>query len=177
MGNLIKVAAGALLATLFLAGSAHACSYEKTETPFAQWGDPRAYVLVPNGDFASGGAGWTLEGEASVASESLSLPPGSSAVSPPICVSRETPFLRAMARNDGVAGSRLQVEILYEGVEATRSRVVGGNYEDWGPTQPLAQSFGLATLGGTESSAQVRLTAVGGDWQVDDFYVDPFARY
>lgn len=173
----LKVAVSALLATAFFAASAHACSYEQGETVFSSYGDPRSYVLVPGGDFTSG-AGWTLEGSATVASGTLSLPAGSSAVSPPICISKETPFLRSMARDSGVPGAKLQVEVLYEGLEAAQNRVVAGDKDEaWGPTQPLEQNFGLATLGGADSSARVRITAVGGDWEVDDVYVDPFARY
>ncbi|MGN6255475.1 MAG: hypothetical protein ACTHO8_10935 [Solirubrobacterales bacterium] len=174
--NTFRLAASAFLATFLFSASAQACSYPAGEEAFSQWGDHRAYVLVPNGDFSSGSAGWTLEGGATVASEALSLPAGSSALSPPICVSSETPFLRSMARDSGVAGAKLRVEIVSEALEATRNRVVAGDKgEDWGPTQPLAQNFGL--LGGGDSSVRIRVTAVGGDWLVDNVYVDPFARY
>lgn len=178
MAITLKVAVCALLATAFFAASAHACTYEKGETAFSSYGDPRSYVLVSGGDFASGGAGWTLEGGATVASGALSLPAGSSAVSPSICVSKETPFLRSMARDSGVPGAKLQVEVLYEGLEAAHNRVVAGDKDEaWDPTHPLAQNYGLATLGDSDTSVRVRITAVGGDWEVDDVYVDPFARY
>lgn len=174
----LKIAVSALLATAFFAASAQACSYEKGEAVFSPYGDQRSYVLVPGGDFASGGAGWTLEGGATVASGALSLPAGSSAVSPVICVSKETPFVRSMARDSGVAGARLQVEVLYEGLETSLNRVVAGDHDEaWDPTHPLAQNFGLATLGGSDSSVRLHITAVGGEWEVDDVYVDPFARY
>jgi hypothetical protein len=174
--NAFKVAASAFLATFFFAASAHACSYEKGERAFSAWGDQRAYVLAPEGDFSSGGTGWTLEGSAAVVAQALSLPAGSSALSPPICVSDETPLLRSMARDSGVPGAKLRVEIVSEALDASRNRVVAGDKdEEWDPTQPLAQNFGQ--LGGGESSIRVRITAVGGEWQVDDLYVDPFARY
>jgi hypothetical protein len=174
----LKVALSALLATAFFAASAQACSYEKAETVFSSYGDPRAYVLVPDGDFTSGGTGWTLEGGATAVSGTLSLPAGSSAVSPSICISKETPFVRSMARDSGVTGAKLKVEVLYEGLEAAQNRVVAGDKDEaWDPTHPLADNFGLATLGGVDSSVRLRITAVGGDWEVDDVYVDPFARY
>lgn len=173
----LTVVAGALLAIAFFAASASACTYEKGGQAFSAWGDPRSYVLAPDGDFAAGGAGWTLEGGATVVDQSLSLPAGSSALSPSLCVSRETPFVRAMALDSGTPGAKLQVEVVYEGLEAARSRIVGGDKDEaWDPTQPLGQNFGLATLGG-DSSVELRITAVGGDWQVDDVYIDPFARY
>lgn len=176
--TLVALVASALAATAFFAGAANACSYAKGEPAFSAWGDPRLYVLVPDGDFAAGGAGWTLEGGATVVSGSLSLPAGSSAVSPSLCVSKETPFLRSMARDSGVPGAKLQVEIVYEALETSRSRVVARDkQEDWDPTQPLGQNFGPATQDGSDSSVRVRFTAVGGDWLVDDFYIDPWARY
>ena len=176
MRTTLALVASALLGVAFFAGSAQACSYPKGDQVFSDWGDPRSYVLAPDGDFAAGGAGWTLAGGAAVAAESLSLPAGSSALSPSLCISRDTPFLRSMARDSGVAGAKLQVEIVYEGLDARRGRVVAGDkQEDWDPTQPLGQNFGLATLDG-DSSVRVQFTAVGGDWQVDDLYIDPFAR-
>lgn len=178
MRTLLALVASALLATVFFAGSAQACSYPQGDQVFSEWGDPRSYVLAPDGDFAGGGDGWTLEGDAAVSGEALSLPAGSSAVSPSICISKDTPFLRSMARDSGVPGAKLQVEIVYEELDASRSRVVARDkQEDWDPTQPLGQNFGLATLGGSDSSVRVRFTAIGGDWKVDDFYVDPFARH
>jgi hypothetical protein len=175
--TLLALAASALVGTALFAAPASACSYPVGDQVFSDWGDPRSYVLVPGGDFVAGGAGWTLEGDAAVVAGSLSLPAGSAAVSPSLCVSKETPFFRSMARDSGVAGSRLEVEILYDELEAVRSRVVGSDRQaDWDPTQPLAQSFGLATLGDADSSVRIRIAAVGGGWKIDDFYVDPFAR-
>jgi hypothetical protein len=178
MRKLLVLGAGVLAATAFFAASASACSYPDGEQVFSSYGDPRSYVLFPNGDFASGDDGWTLEGGAAVVAGSLSLPAGGSAVSPSVCISKETPFFRSMARDSGVAGSRLQVEILYGGLDTTRNRVVNSDRQaDWDPTQPLAQNFGLATLGGSDGSVRIQITAVGGGWKVDDVYIDPFARY
>lgn len=186
----LKVATGALLATAFFAASANACSYPAGGNAFSAWGDPRAYVLAPDGGFEAGGTGWSLEDGAAVVagnedsflggagdSQSLSLPEGSSALSPPICVSKDTPFFRAMVANSGEAGSRLRVEtILGDGV--VRSHSVGGAHgrDGWAPTQPLSPT-GLARLLEDEATVQVRIKAIDGDWKLDDFYVDPFARY
>ncbi|HEU4599095.1 MAG TPA: hypothetical protein VFS26_05065 [Solirubrobacterales bacterium] len=174
---LVLVGSALIYAALF-AAAANACSYAKGEQVFDAWGDPRYYVLVPDGDFAAGAGEWTLDGGGAVVSQSLSLPAGSSAVSPSLCIAQETPFFRAMARDNGVAGSKLQVKILYEDLGTVRNRVVSSDHQtDWDPTQPLAQSYGLATQGGSDSSVRIQITAVGGDWKVDDFYIDPFARY
>lgn len=190
----LQVFAAALLVIAFFAASASACSYSKGDQVFSPWHDPRSYSLAPDGGFEADAAGWSLEGGATVVagnesshlgggggdSRSLSLPAGSGAVSPSLCLSLETPFLRMMVRNNGDAGSRLVVETLYDGLGVVRSEVVtgAGSGEGWVPTQPLSPALGLAAVTGTES-AQVRIRPIGdgGDWQIDDLYVDPFARY
>jgi hypothetical protein len=184
----LKVAFSVLLTTAFFAASAQACSYPAGEAVFSPWGDPRAYVLAPDGGFEAGGAGWSLEGGATVVSanetsylnsasdlQSLALPEGSSATSPTLCVNQETPFVRAMVRSSG-KGARLRVETIYPDLGVVRTHTVGGERTEWVPTHPLSTSFGRATV--TEAdSVQIRLTPVSGDWQVDDLYIDPFARY
>lgn len=181
----LKVAVSALLVTACFAASAQACSYEKGEAVFSSWGDPRAYVLGPDGGFEAGGVGWTFEGGAEVVagnetsylndtsdSQSLALPQGSSATSPSFCIGQETPFARAMARNSGGA---LRVETIFPGLGVVRQTVIGKRTE-WSPTRPLLLGGGLAAAAGA-NSAQIRLKPLSGSWQVDDFYIDPFARY
>ena len=51
----------------------------------------------------------------------------------------------------------------------------------WQPTQPMSVVLGLSTIVGTvlPSSIEVRFTPLDtkGQWQVDDVYIDPFARH
>jgi hypothetical protein len=175
----LRVATGIFLAiSAFFAASAQACEYPAGEQVFPN--DPRAYVLAPDGDFSAGGAGWSLQGGAAVAGGALSLPGGSSAESPAICVSMETPFLRAMVRNGGDPAARLRVEIVYTGLGMAKSSVIAGVGEEWSPTQPLSSTLGLAAVAGESAGpVHVRITPLDdrGEWQVDDFYVDPFARH
>jgi hypothetical protein len=191
MRTTLKMATSALLATAFFATSAHACSSPTGGHVFSAWGDPRAYSLAPDGGFEAGGAGWSLEQGAAVVtgnedsflndgadSQSLSLPEGSSAVSPPLCVSEDTPFFRAMVANSGKPGSQLRVETVFGEGEVVRTHSVGGAHgrDGWAPTQPLSPT-GLAHRLDDEAMVQVRFKAVNGDWQLDDFYIDPFARH
>jgi len=186
MVTTLKVAIGALLVTAFFATSAQACSYPAGEPVFSSWGDPRGYVLAPDGGFEAGGTGWSLaDGAAVVAgnetsylnstsdSQSLALPEGSSATSPTLCVGRDTPFVRAMVRSSG-EGARLRLEVIYADLGVVRTRTIGGERPEWGPTHPLSTS---AHATSADESVQIRLTPVSGDWQVDDLYIDPFARY
>jgi len=190
------VVAAALLALAIFATGAQACSYTGAEQVFSPWGDPHSYVLGPDGGFESGAAGWSLRGGATTVAgnesfrlhdagdtRSLSLPAGSSATSPPICMSIDTPVLRMFARNGGDPSSRLRVEAVYNLLGLLRTNVVNdvSAGSSWAPTQQMSVVLGLSTIVGTvvPSSIEVRITPLDskGQWQVDDFYVDPFARH
>lgn len=190
------IATVALLALAVFAGSAQACSYPGAKQVFSRWGDQRSYVLAPDGGFEGGAAGWSLKNGAGVVagnesyyindtadSKALSLPAGSSALSPPVCMSLDTPLFRMMARNTGDPSSRLRVEALYSLLGLVRTNVVSTvtASSSWVPTQQMSTVLGLSTIVGTliPSSIQVRITPLDskGQWQVDDFHVDPFARH
>lgn len=185
----------ALLATALFAGSAQACSYSGAEPVFAPWGDNHNYVLAPDGGFEAGGNGWTLTGGAKAVagneshqvnaagdSRSLSLPPGSSAASPPVCMSIDTPIYRMFARNTGDPSSRLRVEAVYKLLGLVRTKAVStvSAGAQWAPTQQMSTVLTLSTIVGTliPSAIQIRIAPLDakGSWQVDDLYIDPFAR-
>ncbi|HET8565405.1 MAG TPA: hypothetical protein VFL77_02925 [Solirubrobacterales bacterium] len=194
--KLIVIAAAALAVAAFSATAAQACNYTGAEQVFRPWGDQHSYVLAPDGGFEAGGQGWLLNGGAATVagnesfnldgagdSRSLSLPAGSSAVSPPICMSIDTPIIRLVARNGGDSGSGLRVEAIYSLLGLVHTKAISTVYAgpSWAPSQQLSTVLSLSTLVGTliPSSIQVRITPVGsgGNWQVDDLYVDPFARH
>jgi hypothetical protein len=193
--RLICATAIALLTLAVLAGSAQACSYSGAKQVFSQWGDQRYYVLAPDGGFESGGLEWSFRGGAKVVegnesyfltgpgdSQALSLPAGGSAASPPVCMSIDTPAFRLMARNTGDPSSRLRVEAVYRLLGLVQTKVVNDVTagSSWAPTVPVSTVLGLSTLVGTliPSSIEIRLTPLDtrGNWQIDDLYVDPFAR-
>jgi hypothetical protein len=194
--TLILAVSAALIAVAFSAGIAQACPYQGAEQVFKPWGDSSSYVLAPDGGFEAGGAGWSLNGGAKVGggnesfflndgadSRSLSLPTGSSAVSPAICMSIDTPHFRLLARNTGNPAATLRVEATYSLLGLVRTRTVGtvSGGSSWAPTQQVSTVLTLSTVVGTliPSAIQIRITPVGsgGNWQVDDVYVDPFARH
>lgn len=198
MRKVIAVLAAAFIVVAVFAASAQACSYTGARQVFKPWGDQHEYVLAPNGGFESGASGWSLEGGAGVVAEneafylngagdskSLSLPPGSSAVSPPLCMSIDTPVFRMVARNSGNPSSTLRVEATYNVLglgllHTTVTNTVSAG-QNWVPTQEMSPVLGLSTVLGTLVPAyiQVRITPVGpgGAWQVDDLFVDPFSRH
>jgi hypothetical protein len=185
-----------LMALVLSAGSAQAgCPYSGAEQVFGPWGDQRHYVLAPDGGFEAGGSGWSLNQGARVVadnesyylndagdSRSLSLSPGSKAISPPICMSLDTPVFRMFARNTGDPSSRLRVEAVYKLLGLVRTKAVSTvtTGPSWAPTQPMSTVLSLATIIGTliPSSIQIHITPLdsSGAWQVDDLYIDPFAR-
>jgi hypothetical protein len=194
--TLIGAALLALLVLALSAVSAQACSYPGATQVFAPWGDQHDYALAPEGGFEAGGNGWALRGGAAVVagnesyqlngatdSKSLALVAGSSATSPPICMSIDTPLIRLMVRNTGDPSSRIRVEALYSLLGLVRTNVVNtvSAGASWEPTKQMSTVLGLSTIVGTilPSAIQVRLTPLDstGKWQVDDLYVDPFARH
>jgi hypothetical protein len=195
--KILVTAVTAMLALAAFAGSASAasCGYTGAKQVFAPWGDQRAYVLAPDGGFEAGGSGWTLSRGAAVVAgnesyylnnaadvSSLSLPAGSSAASPPICMSLDTPVFRMVARNTGDPSSKLRVEAIYKLLGLVRTNVVNTVTAgpSWAPAQPMSTVLGLSTIVGTliPSAIQIRVTPLDskGQWQVDDLFVDPFAR-
>jgi hypothetical protein len=194
--KLIAITAAALVISIAFAGAAQACNYTGAEQVFKPWGDQRSYVLAPDGGFEAGGLGWYLGGGAKTVAEnesfdlndpadsrSLSLPAGSTAVSPPICMSLDTPSFRLVARNSGDPSSGLRVEATYALLGLVRTKTVSTVYagSSWAPSQQMSTVLSLSTIVGTliPSAIQIRITPLGsgGNWQVDDLYIDPFARH
>jgi hypothetical protein len=194
-GKLGAAFAATALALALTAAPAKACSYSGAEQVFAPWGDKHHYVLGPDGGFEGGASGWSLSGGAQVVagnesyylnsaqdSRSLALPTGSVAGSPPVCMALDTPIFRMFARNTGDPSSRLRVEAVYKLLGLLRTKAVstvtaGPN---WAPTQQMSTVLSLATIVGTliPSYVQIRIRPLDDDgrWQVDDLYIDPYAR-
>ena len=195
ISKLLTTMAAAVALLACTAASAQACDYSGAEQVFRPWGDNHSYVLAPDGGFEAGGAGWSLGGGATTVAEnesfflndagdkrSLSLPSGSSAVSPPICMSLDTPIFRLLARNTGNPSAGLKVEATYKLLGLVRTKTVStvSAGASWAPSQQMSTVLTLSTVVGTliPSAIQIRITPVGsgGNWQVDDLYIDPFAR-
>jgi hypothetical protein len=187
----------ALVTVAAFAGSAQAasCPDDGAKAAFSQWGDQRYYVLAPDGGFEAGAQGWDLDGGAQAVAgnesyylnsasddTSLSLPAGSSAGSPPVCMSIDTPVFRMVARNTGDPTSKLRVTASYKLLGLLRTQTLGTVTADsaWRPTAPQSTVLTLSTIIGTliPSAIEIRVTPLDskGNWQVDDLYIDPFAR-
>ncbi len=170
------------------------CPDQHLERPFLPWLDPASYVLVPNGGVERGASGWTLDGGARVVDgnesfnvggddddHSLALPSGAAATSPSLCIGVEHPTVRLFARNTGSPTSTLAVAVVFRDLEGEpRSLPVGlvTAGADWQPTVPLPLLANLLAVLPAGQQAAIRLTPAddGGEWTVDDVYIDPYSK-
>jgi len=193
------VAAMALLAPAgsasagILSESASSCpTYESTKA-FSKWLDPFSYTLAPGGSFESesdltftGGARLVAGNEShyvrsSDDRSSVLIPRGGTVTTGALCVGLDKPTVRFFARRPNFA---LLPLMTVEAVYTTRSGgtaslpLVGvplaGNA--WSLQLPMVSLNSVLELGDS-TMMRFRLRAVSGDWQVDDFYVDPWRRY
>jgi hypothetical protein len=174
--------------------SAENCSTQVLEQPFKRWLDYSQYTLIPGGDFEPGSPGWSLSRASVVSgnetfyvgssrdSRSLSLGASGSATSRPVCVGLDHLTLRLFARNRGLLTSALTAEVLFEDsfgdVVSLPIGVVAGTAA-WQPSLPIPVVANLLPLLPNESTAvafRFRATGIGGNWQIDDAFVDPHRR-
>jgi hypothetical protein len=195
--SLAALAAAALAALTLGAGNANAgllgCNYAPASQAFAGWGDNAWYVPVNGGSFEANG-GWSLSGGAKIVdgnepfhlagsgdSRSLLLPPGSSALSPGVCLTILTPTLRFVGTGTNGGAVRLQMytRTLLGLVQLPSSSdlVLSSNWDASQTQRFLIQNvLGLLNLG--QSNIFFRFTPVGGATvQLDDVYLDPFFHF
>lgn len=194
------VTAAAALACLVPAAAAHAdlvsldaCDGATLSQPFQRWGDSALYKLAPAGDFEGTLSGWSLGSGASrvagsepyaatgtAGASSLELKAGASAVAAATCVNAAYPTFRFFARNTSGLLSTLNVSVQYRdtllGLVTLPVGVVAGG-SAWQPTTVMltGSAVGAAVADGA-TPLSLRFSAVGGTWQVDDVFVDPYAR-
>ena len=198
LAGLLALAAGLVLAIApsakagLLVESASECEQQDLARVFLPWADIAQYQFGPDGGFESGGDGWSLSGGAGVVAgnsshhvhgaddtKSLSLPAGSSALSPTVCVGLEHPTLRFFSKK--VSGSSLLSSMT---VSVRTQTALGAMLElpvgvvtptgSWQPTLPMTVVANLLPLlPGEYTPVQFRFTPLIGDWRIDDVYVDP----
>ena len=184
----LAIAAVAALAVSPAAAQA-ACPKADLSNPFAQWSDNADYQLAPDGGLESGGAAWALARGASVTDgnetfqvggaaddASLDLPAGSTATTSAMCIGVEHRTMRFFVKRDGPGeGGSLKVEVLYTDASGAVDALRIGNVDasgEWAPSPILPVVVNdLATDAGIDVS--FRFTPQGGNWSIDDVYVDP----
>lgn len=177
------------------AESSQTCSAPLIQNPFSRFGDRRNYVMAPSGSFESGAPGWQLSGTAKPVSEFdpadlgasdgagvLALPAGTSAISPTMCVDFDYPTFRLMSK--ALSKGEFKIEITYP--DAPRpvweelKKYDGYQFTSAGSGWKLTDDIDMKIdLGGQQAGFRrvaFRLTALTGNWRVDDVYVDPRRR-
>jgi hypothetical protein len=162
---------------------------------FSPWGDANQYTPAPNAGLEDGATGWTLSGGATVVEgnepwsiggaghhNSLDLPAGSSAVTAPLCIDETYPHFRLFARSTGKAGSALKIEVLYFD---SKGKLINSKPYDYKAPSNVWQPTGMVGINVFTSKTTVaaapvafRFTPANNDahFQIDDVYVDPWAR-
>jgi hypothetical protein len=187
------VAALAMAAPAASASLLDGCPSADAAQPFLKWGDESWYVLAPDGGFEQGGGAWSLAGGATVVngnerfqvggagdSWSLSLPDGSRATSAEACIGIDSPTMRFFARNHGDPDASLRVSVVVDTLLGPLTVPIGsvdGGQSSWHPTPVfllLANLTALPIVNDGTASIRLRFTPDGGDWRIDDVYVDPW---
>jgi hypothetical protein len=192
----------AVLFSLMPAAAAQAdtstCGPSDLSQPFLPWADSNYYGLLPNGGFERQAQAWSLDGPAQVVqgnesfnvagdndSRALSLGDSGSATSDPVCVGLLSPTLRFFAQNSGSPLSSLEVSVQVPGPLGGQQTVpiaVVSAGSDWQPTAQIpilvnVLSLPLVNGDGTDVSFQFTPLGSGGDWTIDDVYLDPFKTH
>src|SRR6476659_2355339 len=121
---LVALCAPAALASGSLLGLNNDCG--STSQPFAQFGDYRYYTFGTNGGLESGATGWSLSGARVVSGNesfyvhshsdvsSLSLPAGSTAYTPKLCMGTTSTVMRYFVK--GSSDGSVRVEVVLRGL-------------------------------------------------------------
>jgi hypothetical protein len=180
---LFSVAAYAAVATSAVSASAASCPPPPTSLqPFVPWSDASDYVLTTGGAFEPGAPTWSSSGGASVVADNapnaldpgsdahaLYLPAGASATSACTTAPHIVGIVRFFAKAASSSG-RLKVEVLVKGRTYLAGEVGAGSEWEPGPMLPSnAPNYKGAV------AYQVRLTAIGSAFTVDDVYFDPYS--
>jgi hypothetical protein len=191
---------GALLGALALAlvgapAAQAACPTAPVTKAFSAFGDTSDYSLVPNGAFESGTTGWTLS-RASVAagneswkvrsssdSRSLAVKATGTVVSPAFCVGVEHPTFRFFARRTSGTWGVLNVKLRWKLGNGTTNETVVGAVSAGDTAWHVSSRVALATvlpMWNSSQNASVQIVFdpedFGGDWAIDDVYIDPYTR-
>jgi hypothetical protein len=188
----LGVLAAALLSAAVPAIASAACAAQPLSQPFSSIGDNATYALVQDGNFESGGAGWSIA-KSEVISETVPVTGGKHAlvvksggrvVSPAFCVSSEYPSFRFMLRQVK-GGGKMKVALIWtdssgqqqEAQEALTDELEAGSSWSASPVEQLASTVGVH---GAQTVEGVRLvftaTHPGLAVAISGVYIDPYSR-
>jgi hypothetical protein len=171
-----------------------ACPTTQTTKAFQAFGDSANYSLAPSGAFEAGSTGWALGGASVIAgsesykvhgsadSRSMEVTATGTAVSPVICVDVTRPSFRFFAKRTSGTWGNLAARLRWKDSSGnTNETTVGtvGSGTSWTATAPMSLSSVLP-LWNANQTLSVQLVFdpedFGGNWAIDDVYVDPYGR-
>jgi hypothetical protein len=187
---------GALAVFVVPAAAQAACAPTPTTKAFQAFGDSNDYSLVPNGGFEVGTGGWSLSGarvasgnepwsvRAAGDSKSLAIDATGSAVSPTVCIDINRPTYRFFARRTSGSWGVLNLRVRWQDSSGhTNETTIASLDSNFGTAWGVSSAYNIATLLGLwnadqDSSVQFVFDPenYGGNWAIDDVYVDPYAR-
>jgi hypothetical protein len=189
------LAVAAALTPATVSAAPNKCSYPALTTPFAPWSDTASYTLVTGGTFEqTGSAGWSLAGARIVSGnesfyvhstadkKSLSIPDLSTATTPTLCVSADTPSIRFFATNDGDLASPLTIDlgVITKNTTWSRLATLVAPAKGWAASDVIQLNLPDSAFVSGTAKVVFRFTAqgggTGGAWRIDDMYLDPFKR-
>jgi hypothetical protein len=190
---LLAVAAGSASASLVPDDDGW-CNSASGSQVFLPWADPASYTPAPGGSFENNRSRWTLVAASRDTTEnepyrvggasdhaSLHIGTGGLALSPAMCVGIGEPTARVFFKQTGgLPGAVLQIDVLFDDLDGTtRSQTIGalGVSQQWRLSPQLLTWANLVpTLGAGTTAVAFRFTAIGGSFQIDDLYVDPWHK-
>ena len=184
--RLLALVAACALALVAVPAAASACAYPDSKQVFSRFGDDNWYIPFPDGGFESVASGWGLTGGAKVVKgnetfylgsskdfRALTMPKAATATSPQTCIGNDTPSFRLVLKSSSTT-ARLKVQFMFPdsyGQIVTKDVALLSAGSKWAASPILS-----ANIGRSDIYAQLRLTAVGGTFYVDDVYLDPKMR-
>jgi hypothetical protein len=190
---LLAVAAGSASASL-VPDEDGWCDSNSGSQVFLPWADPASYTLAPGGDFENSKSRWTLVAASRDTTQnepfrvsdandhsSLSIDNGGLALSPAMCVGIGEPTARVFFKQTGgLPGAILQIDVLFDDINGTtQARTIAalGVAQQWRLSPQLLTWANLVpTLGAGTTAVAFRFAAIGGSFQIDDLYVDPWHK-
>jgi hypothetical protein len=173
-----------------------ACPTTPTIKAFKVFNDNSDYSLVPNGGFEVGTGGWSLSGarvafgnepwsvRAAGDSKSLAIDATGSAVSPTVCIDVNRPTYRFFARRTSGSWGVLNLRVRWQDSSGhTNETTIASLDSNFGTAWGVSSAYNIASLLGlwnADQDATVQLVFdpenYGGNWAIDDVYVDPYVR-
>jgi hypothetical protein len=189
-GGIAAAVAGAVALLAVPAANAACTPQPANAHPFASFGDAGVYTLVAGGDFEGDLSAWTLTGGAQVVADNdpfladgaaaVTLGPGDSLTTAPICIDDTYPWFRFFAENLSRGKGKLKIEILYTDLKGKARAKNADDYATsdagWKPSDTVGIDVDWDHAGDTVP-VQFRFTAQPtSSFELDDVYVDPMAR-